>query len=240
MTDILALASLWLALALIATLLAIGLRIATAMSEIIVGTVAQLVIGALVGAATLGTDQSWIRFLASTGAILLTFLAGAELDRDVLRTRWKETTTIGLIAFFAPFLGCAAAAYWLLHWSPDASWLTGIALSTTSVAVVYAVMLEFGLNRTEYGKVVLAACFVNDLATVLGLGLMFSPFTWRTLVFITGSVAGIAVCRGSRHASFAVTATAHRSSKRSSCCWRCLDSARLPPGPTARPCCRRT
>jgi Kef-type K+ transport system membrane component KefB len=193
MTNILALASLWLALALIATLLAIGLRIATAMSEIIVGTVAQLVIGALVGAATLGTDQSWIRFLASTGAILLTFLAGAELDRDVLRTRWKETTTIGLIAFFAPFLGCAAAAYWLLHWSPDASWLTGIALSTTSVAVVYAVMLEFGLNRTEYGKVVLAACFVNDLATVLGLGLMFSPFTWRTLVFITGSVAGIAV-----------------------------------------------
>lgn len=81
---------------------------------------------------------------------------------NVLRTRWKETTTVGLIAFFAPFLGCAAAAYWLLHWGSEASWLAGIALSTTSV--VYAVMLEFGFNRTEYGKVVLAACFVNAWA----------------------------------------------------------------------------
>src|SRR6266508_980913 len=193
MTDIYALAALWLGLALAATLLSIWLRIATSMSEIVVGMVAQLAIGALVGAATLGTDQSWIRFLAGTGAVMLTFLAGAELDPDVLRSRWKETTAIGLIAFFAPFLGCAAAAYWLLHWSVDASWLAGIALSTTSVAVVYAVMLEFGLNRTDYGKTVLAACFINDLATVVALGLMFSPFTVRTLVFVGASIAAFAV-----------------------------------------------
>jgi len=193
MTDIYALAALWLGLALAATLLSIWLRIATAMSEILVGTVAQLAIGALVGGAVLGADQSWIRFLASTGAILLTFLAGAELDPAVLRSRWKETTTVGLVAFFTPFLGCAAAAYWLLHWSADASWLAGIALSTTSVAVVYAVMLEFGLNRSDYGKTVLAACFINDLATVIALGLMFSPFTLRTLIFVGGSVAAFVV-----------------------------------------------
>src|SRR6266545_588575 len=193
MTDIYALAALWLGLALAATLLSIWLRIATAMSEIVIGMVAQLAIGALVGAATLGTDQSWIRFLASTGAILLTFLAGAELDPVVMRTRWKETMTVGLVAFFAPFLGCAAAAFWLLHWSVDASWLAGIALSTTSVAVVYAVMLEFGLNKTDYGKMVLAACFINDLATVLALGLMFSPFTIRTLTFVGASFAAFLV-----------------------------------------------
>jgi glutathione-regulated potassium-efflux system ancillary protein KefC len=193
MTDIYALAALWLGLALAATLLSIWLRVATAMSEIVVGTVAQLAIGALVGGATLGTDQSWIKFLASTGAILLTFLAGAELDPAVLRKQWKETTAVGLIAFIAPFLGCAAAAFYLLHWSRDASWLAGIALSTTSVAVVYAVMLEFGLNRTEYGKTVLAACFINDLATVLVLGLMFAPFTYRTLVFVIASVLVFAV-----------------------------------------------
>lgn len=95
-------------------------------------------------------------------AVLLTFLAGAELDPGVLRSRCKETTTVGLVVFFAPFLGCAAAACYLLHGSVDASWLAGIAWSTTSVAVVYAVMLEFGLNKTEYGKTVLAACFIND------------------------------------------------------------------------------
>jgi Kef-type K+ transport system membrane component KefB len=66
-----------------------------------------------------------------------------------------------------------------------ASWLTGVALSTTSVAVVYAVMLELGFNKTRFGKAVLAACFVNDLATVLALGFIFSPFTWKSVVFIT-------------------------------------------------------
>jgi len=188
-TQIYGLATLWIGLALIATLLSIWLRVATAMSEIIVGTVAQLIIGAALGATALGTDQSWIRFLAGTGAVVLTFLAGAELDPQVMRREWKQAVIVGLVAFIAPFLGCAAVARYALGWSSDSSWLAGIALSTTSVAVVYAVMLECGLNRTDYGKVVLAACFVNDLATVLALGFKFSPFTFKTLVFAGGSAA---------------------------------------------------
>lgn len=193
MTDIFALAALWLGLALVATLLSIWLGIATAMSEIVVGTVAQLLLGALIGSAVLGTDQSWIRFLSSIGAVLLTFLAGAELDPVVMRRRWKETTGIGMVGFLAPFLGCTAVARFVLDWNPNASWLAGIALSTTSVAVVYSVMLEFGFNRTNYGKTVLAACFVNDLATVLALGLMFSPFTMKTLIFAGVSVLAFAI-----------------------------------------------
>jgi len=192
-TQIYALAALWIGLALIATLLSIWLRVATAMSEIIVGTVAQLIIGAALGATALGTDQSWIKFLASTGAVLLTFLAGAELDPHVMRREWKQAVVVGLVAFAAPFLGCAAVARYALGWSSDSSWLAGIALSTTSVAVVYAVMLEFGLNRTYYGKVLLAACFVNDLATVLALGFKFSPFTIKTLEFAGGSAAAFVI-----------------------------------------------
>ncbi|HAM53245.1 MAG TPA: potassium transporter Kef [Nitrospiraceae bacterium] len=186
--DVWGLAALWLGLALLATLLSIWFRIATALSEIVVGTVAQLVIGALVGT-TFGSNESWIKFLSGTGAIVLTFLAGAELDPDVFKLKWKETTVIGLVAFFAPFLGCTAAAYYLLGWSVKSSWLAGVALSTTSVAVVYAVMLELGLNITQFGKVVLAACFINDLGTVIALGLIFSPFTMKTGVFIVVSVA---------------------------------------------------
>ncbi len=71
-----------------------------------------------------------------------------------------------------------------------------MALSTTSVAVVYAVMLEFGLNRTDYGKTLLAACFVNDLGTVLALGFIFSPFTWRTVVFFGAGWWPLSSCRG--------------------------------------------
>jgi len=193
MTEIFALAALWLALALAATLISIWLGIATAMSEIVVGTVAQLVLGAVIGGAVLGTDQSWVRFLSSTGAVLLTFLAGAELDPAVLRQSWKQTCGVGMVGFVAPFVGCTAVAYYVLGWSVSSSWLAGIALSTTSVAVVYAVMLEFGFNRTHYGKTILAACFVNDLATVLALGLMFSPFTFKTLIFVVVSVVAFTI-----------------------------------------------
>ena len=193
MHEVWGIAALWLGLALLATLLSIWLRIATALSEIVVGTVAQLLIGVFVGRALLGTSEPWVTFLSGTGAILLTFLAGAELDPVVLRTKWKETTGIGLVAFFAPFLGCAAFAHYGLHWTPRASWLAGVALSTTSVAVVYAVMLELGLNSTGFGKAVLAACFVNDLGTVIALGLIFAPFTLRTVTFVGASVLVLSV-----------------------------------------------
>jgi hypothetical protein len=183
MTEIWAQAALWLGLALVATLISIHLRMATALSEIVVGTVAQLLIGALVGGVVLSADASWIKFLSGAGAIVLTFLAGAELDPVVFRRKWKEATAVGLVSFAAPFFGCAAVAYWGLGWTVQASWLAGIAMSTTSVAVVYAVMLEFGFNVTDYGKTVLAACFITDLATVLALGFIFSPFTVKTLVF---------------------------------------------------------
>ncbi|OIP33988.1 MAG: potassium transporter Kef [Deltaproteobacteria bacterium CG2_30_66_27] len=187
MHEVWGMAALWLGLALLATLLSIWFRIATALSEIVVGTVAQLLIGAFL-AASLGADQPWIKFLSGTGAIVLTFLAGAELDPGVFKSKWKEAAAIGLISFAAPFLGCTAAAYYLLGWTVRASWLAGVALSTTSVAVVYAVMLELGLNKTDFGKSVLAACFITDLGTVLALGILFAPFTMRTVIF-----AGVAI-----------------------------------------------
>jgi glutathione-regulated potassium-efflux system ancillary protein KefC len=181
-------AALWLVLALVATMLSIWFRISTALSEIVVGTVAQLIIGALIGTEVLGAKSGWVSFLAGTGAIVLTFLAGAELDPGIFRTKWKEAMGVGLVGFFGPFLGAAAVAHYVLKWSIPASWLAGVALSTTSVAVVYAVMLEFGLNRTDFGKGILAACFVNDLGTVIALGLIFAPFTIRTLIFIGASI----------------------------------------------------
>jgi Kef-type K+ transport system membrane component KefB len=188
MTEVWTLAALWLGLALIATLFAIWLRVSTALTEIIVGTIAQFILGGLIGAHVLGTNESWVKFLAGLGAIVLTFLAGTELDPVVFRRNWKEASAVGLIGFFAPFFGCAAVAYWILGWGPLQSWLAGVALSTTSVAVVYAVMLEYGFNKTDYGKIVLAACFINDLGTVLALGFIFAPFTFKTFLF-----AGIAV-----------------------------------------------
>jgi Kef-type K+ transport system membrane component KefB len=187
-----ALCALWVGLALFATLLAIWLHISTALSEIVVGTVAQLVLAACFARGGLLASTEWIAFLAGTGAIVLTFLAGAELDPSIFRSKWREVLIIGLAGFFGPFLGCTLVAHFLLHWTIMASWLCGVALSTTSVAVVYAVMLELGFNTTEYGKAILAACFVNDLGTVLALGLIFSPFSIKTLILVGVCAAAFA------------------------------------------------
>ena len=111
----------------------------------------------------------------------------------MFKRKWKEATAVGLVSFFFPFLGCAAAAYYVLGWDVMPSWLAGVALSTTSVAVVYAVMIEFGFNTTDYGKTVLAACFITDLGTVLALGFIFAPFTLKTLVFAVATVAAFVV-----------------------------------------------
>lgn len=186
-------ASLWLFLAVVSALVASSLRLSIALVEICVGVAATAAIGWFSLGDLLAANSEWVRFLAASGAVVLTFLAGAELDPDVVRAKLTEVTVVGLVGFFAPFLGCAAVAYYVLGWDTNASWLCGIALSTTSMAVVYAVMLETGFNKTEYGKGILAACFINDLGTVIALGLLFAPFTYKTIVFIVGSMAALAL-----------------------------------------------
>src|ERR1035438_2096573 len=189
MANAWALSALCVGLALIATLLAIWFRVATALSEIIVGTVAQLVIGAFLGTGGLQSSTQWVTYLAGTGAIVLTFLAGAELEPAIFKAKWKESLSVGLAGFIGPFLGCTLVGHYILGWTMRSSWLCGVALSTTSVAVVYAVMLELGFNVTDYGKSILAACFVNDLGTVIALGLIFSPFTLKTVIFVGVCIA---------------------------------------------------
>ena len=183
MTPIWAQAALVFGLALVASLIANRLRMSTALVEILVGLGARAVLG-LVGYETLfAVQEPWVKTLAGIGAILLTFLAGAELDPDVFKRQWREAAAIGVASFLLPSIACWAAAHYLLGWESSPALLAGIALAATSVAVVYTVMMEYGFNRTDYGKTILAACFITDLGTVVTLGLVFAPFTWKTLVF---------------------------------------------------------
>jgi Kef-type K+ transport system membrane component KefB len=192
MEQIFSTASLWLALAVASALIASYLRLSIALVEICVGVGVAAFSGWLDIGNALGTNSEWVRFLASFGAVLLTFLAGAELDPQVIKVKLAEVSVVGLVGFLAPFLGCAAVAYYGLGWNMQASWLCGVALSTTSMAVVYAVMLDTGFTKTAFGKGILGSCFINDLGTVIALGLLFAPFSYKTIVFILGTAAALA------------------------------------------------
>jgi Kef-type K+ transport system membrane component KefB len=176
MTNVWWIAFVWITLALIASVLSMRLAISVALMEIIVGAIAGNLLHI--------QPNEWINFLAGLGGVLLTFLAGAEIDPDSLRQHWKAAVAIGFVSFLAPFLGAMAYAYYVAGWSVNAAKIAGVALSTTSVAVVYAVMIETGLNRTSLGKLILAACFITDLGTVVALGLLFADFNRWLLLFV--------------------------------------------------------
>jgi Kef-type K+ transport system membrane component KefB len=181
----LAVAALIAALVCLASVLAVEWALSVAIVEIVAGVVAGNVLG-IHGA-------PWLDFLAQFGGILLTFLAGAEVDPGLLRNKLKPSLLMGGASFLFPFLAAAAFALWAAHWTPRASLIAGTALSTTSLAVVYAVLVETGLNATELGKLIMAATFVTDIGTALALSLLFVSFSWATGVFFLASAAIIVI-----------------------------------------------
>lgn len=169
-------ATIWMGLAFIASLISIRLGISVALVEIFVGIFAGNFLG-------IHQTTQWIDFLAMLGSGVLTFLAGAEIDPQSLRANLKVSTFIGGIAFVLPFACIWLFAQFVLGWGIHQAQIAGIALSTTSVAVVYAVMIERGLSNTSLGKMILAACFINDFGTVLALGILFADFNIILLIF---------------------------------------------------------
>src|SRR6266853_1589799 len=175
--------ALWMGLALIAASMQAWVAVSVALLEIIIGAIA----GNLVDMPL----TPWVNYLAGFGAILLTFLAGAEIDAKVIRRHLGATMAIGAVGFFAPYLGVLAWAHFVSGWPWPQAQIAGIALSTTSVAVVYAVMVETGFNDTEIGKIILAACFINDIGTVLALGLVFANYNLWLLAFAAAMVVAL-------------------------------------------------
>jgi Kef-type K+ transport system membrane component KefB len=189
-------AAVWMGLALLASLLSIRFNLSVALVEILVGIVAGNVAHLLDHYQVFGMvwelkANEWIAFLAGFGSILLTFMAGAEIEPAVLRKFFKESMSIGLASFAVPFVGAMLYAHYMSGWDWNAAAICGIALSTTSVAVVYAVMIETGLNETDFGKLILAGCFITDLGTVIALGACFANYDWSLLVF--AAVAALAL-----------------------------------------------
>ncbi len=141
----------------------------------------------------LDPSTPWLVFIAQFASIVLTFLAGAEVDPDDFRERFGASVSIGLVSFVGPFVVAWAVAAGVLGWTPKASLIAGTALSTTSLAVVYAVLVETGLNATRIGKLIMSACFVTDMCTAIALSAIFvKPNGWFP-VFLTVSVALILV-----------------------------------------------
>ena len=182
MSDI-AVAALLAGTILLASMVSVELGISVALIELLAGVI--------VGNSFHLVVPSWLSFIGSFAGIVLTFLAGAEVDVPQFRREWRASVSIGLVSFFAPFAVVGVLCYFALDWSRRQAEIGGLALSTTSLAVVYAVLVETGLNRELVGKRLMSATFVTDIATVAGLTVLFIKPTIWIIPFALASIAAI-------------------------------------------------
>lgn len=179
---------------LIASLISLRLGLSVAIIEILLGAIA--------GNLGIIQTQDWMIFIASFGGILLTFLAGTEIDVDLMREKFKESFLIGFFSFLAPFIGCLLYTYYIAHWNLAAALIAGVALSTTSLAVVYSVLVETNLSQTNIGKMLMAATFFTDMGTVITLSILFIKPTLYTALFIVVSIIVIILAAKFSHKVF--------------------------------------
>lgn len=163
----------------ISSLLSLRFGLSVAIIEILLGTIA--------GGLGLKPEE-WMLYLASFGGIVLTFLAGTEIDTRLMKEKFKESFLIGTFSFLVPFVGVFLYTYYITAWSLQASLIAGTALSTTSLAVVYSVLVETNLSKTEIGKLIMASTFVTDMGVALAMSILFIKPTLYTLIFIIVSI----------------------------------------------------
>ena len=177
----------------LASIVSLRVGLSVAIIEIIIGT----------AAAYFGLQaEDWMLYIAGFGGIVLTFLAGSEIDTHLMREKFKESFLIGTSSFLCPFAGVFLYTFFIAHWTLQASLIAGTALSTTSLAVIYSVLVETGLSKTEIGKLLMAATFVTDMGTAIVLSVLFAKPTIYTAVFLIVSIIVIVFATKFSHLVF--------------------------------------
>ncbi len=179
MTELWRILFIWLGLALLSSLISLRLGIS--------GVIAEIIVGIIVGNLFYIPITEWINLFANFGAIIIAFLAGAELESGTIKTYWKSAIVIGISGFLPALLGTGILAYFILKWSIKQSILAGTALSSISIAIVYALLIETNLNEKKIGKLLLASSFINGLGTLLILTILFVKIdrTFWIFLFVT-------------------------------------------------------
>jgi Kef-type K+ transport system membrane component KefB len=168
---------------LVASMVSIELGVSVALLEILLGVV--------IGNATETDIPSWFAFIGSFAPIVLAFLAGSETDATQLRREWRSSFLLGGVSFLFPFGVVYAGTHHLLGWEPRQGLIAATALATTSVAIVYTVLLETGIAGTPLGKRLMAATFVTDFLTAMTLSLVFVRPSWWLVPFTLVSIGAV-------------------------------------------------
>jgi len=128
-------------------------------------------------------ELPWIDFLSNLGLLGLMFFAGLETDPELMRKHFLKSLFIGFSSYFFPLISVFYFAHHILGYSFEASVLIGIALSTTSLALVYPLLKEKGLLNHTIGQILLAGAMVVDISSMLTMSFLFEGINVYNLLF---------------------------------------------------------
>lgn len=150
--------------------------------------VVEIIFGIIIGNLGLIELESWMIFASTFGGVFLTFLSGSEVDINLMKNKFKESFLIGFISFLAPLIAVFILVYFILNWNLSSSVLIAIALSETSIAIVYSTLTEKNLFNKELGKLIMIATFITNLFTAIALNLILFEFSIESLIFYVFSL----------------------------------------------------
>lgn len=129
------------------------------------------------------TGMAWMDFIANFGILGLMFFAGLEVDREELKRNAGEASLVALSAYFIPFTATFLVTWVGFGFKVESSALTAVALSTTSLALVYPILKKRGMLEEKIGHILITSAMIIDVLSMISLAVLFRAFDNLTIIF---------------------------------------------------------
>ncbi|MEA3254474.1 MAG: cation:proton antiporter, partial [Candidatus Altiarchaeota archaeon] len=165
---------------------AMEIGIITAIAELMAGIIVQLMLHHKL----LSFDTpEMIEVLANIGVLTLMYVAGLEIDLDLLRTKFRKSIILGTSSFIFPFTAILLLATYItpLFFLLDSqqALLIAIIISSTSIAVIYPVLKKrSGGVLGEEEQLILGAAMIGELLTISVWTIYFSTMSEVLITFL--------------------------------------------------------
>lgn len=105
-----------------------------------------------------------VEYFSTLGFLILMYLAGLELDFERFKALPKKELWIYVLTFIP-----VAAAAWYLSFKLQLSWGFAIIFFTSGIGLLFPVLKDTGLIKTDFGQKLLIITMIGEILTLAGL-----------------------------------------------------------------------
>jgi Kef-type K+ transport system membrane component KefB len=159
----------------------------------------EIAAGVLLGPSVLNYLQLTpdIKTIAEIGVLLLVFHAGLEMDLGALRKAFQgKGIWVGVMGFVTP-LAMGSLLGVAFGFDVTRTIFIGLCIAITALPVSVRLLMDLGKLQSEVGEKIIAAAVMNDVASLLVLGVILDLQTgtggWQRFLAVTGLAIAKAV-----------------------------------------------